>query len=169
MHASKFSIKPLSKHELYIPTVVNALKDEFKHRQGMELKDEDSLETYLRISTYVMVERTFTHDEIIGFFSLSRIDGLTTSGIIGQLTSLVVSYMFGRMLVYDVCILPTYRGKGMGKCMVGLIEHHCWNNYPLVRYLELHTTEPNLNHFYNKCGFQLSRMHKDICVFRKFI
>lgn len=166
MHKSNYRITPLSQHQCYIPTVVNALKEQFKHTQGMELKDEDSLETYLKMGTYVMLD---SKDEIIGFFSLSRFDEMTFSGVLGQVLSYILSWILGRMLVYDVCILPAYRRKGMGILMMGLVEHYCLNNYPLVRYLELHTTDPKLNEFYEKCGFQQSRMHENICVFTKII
>lgn len=166
MHNSNYRIIPLSQHHCYLPTVINALKEQFKHKQGMELKDEDSLETYLKMGTYVMVN---SKDDLIGFFSLSRIDGMVFSGILGQVLSFILSWLLGRMLIYDVCILPAYRRKGMGILMMGLIEHYCLHNYPLVRYLELHTTDPNLNQFYSKCGYQQSRMHNEICVFTKII
>lgn len=166
MHQSNFIIKPLSKYQYHIPSVINALKEEFKYKQGLELLDKDSLETYLKMGTYVMVN---TKDEIIGFFSLSRIDSLTLSSIVCQILSFIQSWILGRMLIYDVCILPMYRKKGFGIVMMNLIEHYCLNNCPLVRYLELHTTERKLNYFYKKCGFELSRTNDEISFFIKMI
>jgi hypothetical protein len=163
---SKFVIKPVSEHQQAIPVVIQALKDEFE-RQEMELMDEGCLTKYLTNSSYVMFDPS--NNDVIGFFSLSRINVTEKMSVVQQVLSLLKSHVFGRMLIYDYCIMYDYRKKGLGLIMMNMLEDYCLNNYPLVRYLELQTTTPTLTHFYSKCGFILTGSYDSINIFRKSI
>jgi GNAT superfamily N-acetyltransferase len=168
MSQSQFIIQPLSKYQEAIPVVIQALKDEFERQQGMEITDEGHLTEYLISSSYVLLD-SYNNNDIIGFFSLSRIYVNDNSGIAQQVLSILKSYILGRMLIYDYCIMYNYRKKGFGLIMMQMVEDYCLNNYPLVRYLELQTTTPTLTHFYNKCGFIFTSSYEGINIFRKSI
>ena len=168
MSQSKYVIQPLSKQHQALPVVIQALKHEFERQQGMEIKDEGSLIDYLTSGSYVMLDSNSNND-VIGFFSLTRINGNGNNNILQQVFSLFKSYSLGRMLIFDYCILHNYRKKGLGLMMMSMVEDYCLNNYPLVRYLELHTVTPTLAHFYNKCGFILTRSYNGINIFKKSI
>jgi RimJ/RimL family protein N-acetyltransferase len=168
MPLSDFMVHPLSKHQEALPIVQDALVAEFEHQQGMELQDKEHLKEYLLLNSYVMVDIT-DGDDVIGFFSLSRINASMETGILKQALSFASSCIFGRMLIYDYCILAKHRKKGLGLVMMHLVEDYCLNTYPLVRYLELHTLTPSLSHFYIKCGFSLVKTHNGINTFKKSI
>ncbi len=166
MTHSQFIILPLSLYKNYVPSVVKALKRELE-TDSLELKDEQQLLDYLNRGTFVMCDTRDNKNKLVGFFSLSRVDEFTAIGIIMQIWSLMISYLFGRMYVYDFCILDKYRKKGCGVVMMQCLEHYCLNNYPLLRWLELHTQKEELTYFYNKCGFSLTKRVNSVNVFTK--
>jgi GNAT superfamily N-acetyltransferase len=168
MSQSRYIIKPLSKHQQALPVVIEELKEELENQQGMELQDKGNLTFYLMNSSYVMLD-SGNNDDVIGFFSLTRINGNETNNILQQVLSLLKSCVFGRMLIFDFCILQKYRKRGLGLIMMNMVEDYCLNKYPLVRYLELHTITPTLEHFYNKCGFILTVSYNGINIFNKSI
>ena len=161
----RLKIRSLSSCQNHIPVIIQTLKAEFTE-QGLELTDEKELVDYLLRGSYVMCD-ALDRNAVIGFFSLSRVDEYTSNNFVMQILSFILSFVFGRMFVYDFCILPNYRKKGNGVTMMQCLEHYCLNNYPLLRTLELHTQKDELTHFYNKCGFSLNNRVNNINVFVK--
>jgi GNAT superfamily N-acetyltransferase len=169
MNVKQFIVRPLKEHPDAIQEVVEELKYQFLRQEGLELTDRNALVDYVNEFMYVMMD-TNRNMELIGFFSFSRIDNVTCDGWLLQSLSFLMSAVSGRMFVYDVCILKQYRNKGYGRIMMQLIEHYCLENFPLVRSLQLHTHEPTLTSFYNKCGYSILREHSSrINVFFKKI
>lgn len=169
MNVKGFVVRPLKEHPEVVSKVVEELKYEYMRQEGLELTDKDALEDYVKEFTYVMVD-VKKDNELIGFFSLSRVDNVIYDGWLLQFLSFLLNIIIGRMFVYDVCILKQYRHQGYGKTMMQLVEHYCLENYPLVRSLYLHTQETSLTHFYSKCGYNIVQTHSPrINVFSKKI
>jgi ribosomal protein S18 acetylase RimI-like enzyme len=159
--SSRFIVQPIAQCPVFIPIVTKELQDFLQTQEDQILNDREELTDYVKEFTYVMLD---THPSVklmkpVGFFSLSRMDCITSIGLLQQGLSLLLSYVNGRMYVYDVCVFKAYRGQGYGLILMQLIEHYCQNHFPSVSTLELHTNEHKLAYFYNKCGYKLARKH----------
>lgn len=155
-------IVPVRDNLHYIEKVIHVLKKEY------ELNVSDDVVEYIKEYTYVFLDNDNVN-KIIGIFSLSRIDSITSTSIFKRYISYIASIIYGRFFIYDVLIIKEKRRKGNGRLMLDMISDYCALHYPLIRMLELHTEDPNLHSFYSKCGYQLTHSIDKYRIYSKKI
>lgn len=144
----------LADEQKFTKHVITALQEQHFLTYGDNIninKDEIIRNTYR--TTYIIVKKTTHVDEnIVGFFTLSRID-YTNTGFLMRLFSWCWSMLVGRMYIYDVYIFPAYRKRGHGTWMINQAINICASEYN-CKCIRLHTTTQTLGHFYALNGFR---------------
>ena len=141
-------IKLEGHHKSYIDIVIMSMREQHKSTHGHDICEE-ATKKYCISNVYCMVN---SNHDLIGFFSLSRLDLAIKSTLLSFLI-LLYNLFLGKLYVYDVYILPQYRKQGNGILMMSLLIKYVEQNIFHVNTICLHAASPSLIPFYEKCGF----------------
>lgn len=141
-------------HSDYIHMVLKAMQEQHQQSHGHDIDIEQTMQ-YCWSNVYCMIDN---HNNLVGFFSLSRFDFAIKSWLISVLM-FVYNIIFGRIFVYDVYVFPKFRKLGLGKTMMSLLITHVKEQFCFINSICLHAASKSLVPFYHKCGFHLVGVH----------
>jgi ribosomal protein S18 acetylase RimI-like enzyme len=160
MDTDSLLIKKLQYEPKLINKVADAWKTEYEIQYNVKKDNSDNILRYCNDNFYVMLE----NKSLRGFFNLCRYNIVTSNSFIEIIISVIISFIFGRIFIYDFCILPHYRNYGYGSKMLQLVKKYCKENLIYIRFLELHTFNKKLLKFYTRNGFQIISQKNNIYI-----
>jgi len=161
-----FTIDRLVGNQQYLHEIISSMQIQYKNTYNEDI-DTDDVRHYCITNLYVMIENTKGVNKLIGYFSLSRMD-LTNNNIIVRFVTMILSWLQGRIFIYDVYIFPEHRSKGYGIIMINLAIEESTRHFYITN-VQLHTHQKALGRFYQKNGFKFIEKQGSLYLFRRSV